>query len=222
MDIPDLTSGAFDHIGDKKIKPQGGGGGIVSAITDPISSAIGTDGGGGGILGGLADIDPGPSIGSTLASVDPGPAIGSGLADVDEFVGREIRIVGYRETQGQPLASDIQWLRGLPFEVKTCVLPHDGATNDRVYDVSYESALTAAGFTVEVVGNQGRGAAMLRVEAVRRVFPQVWMDVSCEETGLAALAAYHERKDEVRGIGLGPEHDWSSHGSDAFGLIAIY
>lgn len=139
-----------------------------------------------------------------------------------QFVGREIRVVGYRETQGQPLASDIQWLRGLPFEVKTCVLPHDGATNDRVYDVSYESALTAAGFTVEVVGNQGRGAAMLRVEAIRRIFPQVWMDVSCEETGLAALAAYHERKDEARGIGLGPEHDWSSHGSDAFGLMAIY
>jgi hypothetical protein len=76
MDIPDLPSGAFEHIGDKKIKPQGGGN-PVSFITDPISSALGTDGGGGGILGGLADIDP-------------GPAIGSGLADVDKFVGREI------------------------------------------------------------------------------------------------------------------------------------
>ena len=48
----------------------GGGGGFISAITDPISSALGTDGGGGGILGGLADIDPGPAIGSGLASVD--------------------------------------------------------------------------------------------------------------------------------------------------------
>ena len=78
MDIPDLPSMAFQHIGDKKINPQGGGGGgLVSAITDPISSALGTDGGGGGVLGGLADIDP-------------GPAIGSGLAEVDKFVGREI------------------------------------------------------------------------------------------------------------------------------------
>jgi hypothetical protein len=49
----------------------------VSFITDPISSALGTDGGGGGILGGLADIDP-------------GPALGSGLAEVDTFVNREI------------------------------------------------------------------------------------------------------------------------------------
>jgi hypothetical protein len=76
MDIPDLPSGAFEHIGDGKIKPQGGGN-PISAVTDPISSAIGTDGGGGGILGGLADIDP-------------GPAIGSALADVDEFVNEEI------------------------------------------------------------------------------------------------------------------------------------
>jgi phage terminase large subunit len=139
-----------------------------------------------------------------------------------QFVGREIRVVGYRETQGQPLASDIEWLNSLPYPVKTCVLPHDGATNDRVYDVSYESALTAAGFTVEIVTNQGRGAAMSRIEAVRRVFAQVWMDVSCEMDGLAALAAYHEKRDETRGIGLGPNHDWSSHGSDAFGLMAIY
>jgi hypothetical protein len=89
MDIPDLPSGAFEHIGDKKIKPQGGGN-PISAITDPISKAIGTDGSGGGILGGLADIDPGKSIGKALADIDPGPAIGSGLAEVDKFVGREI------------------------------------------------------------------------------------------------------------------------------------
>jgi hypothetical protein len=78
---------------DGKRTPFGSGGGgwnPIAAITDPISSALGTDGGGGGVLGVLADIDPGPSIGETLASVDPGPAIGSGLAEVDQFVNREI------------------------------------------------------------------------------------------------------------------------------------
>jgi hypothetical protein len=76
MDIPDLPIMAFQHIGDKKIKPQGGGG-IIETITDPISSVLGTDGGDGGILG-------------TLADIDPGPAIGSGLAEVDDFVNDEI------------------------------------------------------------------------------------------------------------------------------------
>ena len=32
---------------------------------------------------------------------------------------------------------------------------------------------------------------------------------------------YHEKKDEERGVGLGPEHDWSSHGADAFGLMCV-
>jgi hypothetical protein len=49
MDIPDLPAGAFEHIGDKKIKPQGSN--PIAAITNPISKALGTDGGGGGLLG---------------------------------------------------------------------------------------------------------------------------------------------------------------------------
>jgi phage terminase large subunit len=39
--------------------------------------------------------------------------------------------------------------------------------------------------------------------------------------GRDALGFYHEKIDEVRGIGLGPDHDWASHSSDAFGLGAI-
>jgi hypothetical protein len=30
-----------------------------------------------------------------------------------------------------------------------------------------------------------------------------------------------QSKDENRDIGLGPEHDWSSHAADAFGLMAV-
>ncbi len=29
------------------------------------------------------------------------------------------------------------------------------------------------------------------------------------------------RRDETRNIGLGPEHDFSSHAADAFGLMAL-
>ena len=49
----------------------------------------------------------------------------------------------------------------------------------------------------------------------------MWFDAEKCAAGLEALGAYHERKDEVRGIGLGPAHDWASHGADAFGLGAV-
>ena len=138
-----------------------------------------------------------------------------------QFVGRELRWLDYYEARGQPLAAHVAWLRANGYGHALCILPHDGATNDRVHDVSYESALRQAGFAVQVVRNQGKGAANLRIEAARRLFPMMWFHEAKCAAGLEALGAYHERQDEARGIGLGPAHDWSSHAADAFGLGAV-
>lgn len=137
-----------------------------------------------------------------------------------QFVGKEIRSLNYYEAAGQPLSVHVKWLRDNGLDGITCVLPHDGDSHDKVHDVSYRSALEAAGFAVEVIPNQGKGAAAARIEAVRRLLPQCWFDAKCEP-GLAALSWYHEKRDDERGIGLGPDHDWSSHAADAFGLMAI-
>jgi len=139
---------------------------------------------------------------------------------IAQFVGRDIRWLDYYEAQGQPLAAHVEWLRSRGYSTALCILPHDGRTNDRVHDVSYESALRAAGFEVRVIANQGAGAAMKRVEAARRLFPQMWFNEATTQAGLDAIGWYHEKRDDARGIGLGPEHDWSSHGADAFGLGA--
>jgi phage terminase large subunit len=134
-----------------------------------------------------------------------------------QFVGKEIRCLDYYEAVGQPLSTHVAWLRKNKYDDALCVLPHDGASNDKVFDVSYESALKQAGFEVQVVPNQGKGAATARIEAARRLFPTVWFDPKCQP-GIDALGWYHEKRDPERDLGLGPEHDWSSHGADAFGL----
>jgi phage terminase large subunit len=108
-------------------------------------------------------------------------------------------------------------------------LPHDGESNDKVYDVSYQSALKAAGYDVTVVPNQGKGAAKARIESGRRWFPSIWFNsppdapenTPTTAAGIEALGWYHEKKDLERDIGLGPEHDWSSHGADSFGLMCV-
>jgi phage terminase large subunit len=61
----------------------------------------------------------------------------------------------------------------------------------------------------------------MRIEAARRVFPRCWFNEKTTEAGRDALGYYHERKDENRNVGLGPEHDWSSNAADAFGYMAI-
>ena len=138
-----------------------------------------------------------------------------------QFIGSEIRVVDYYEAVGQPLASHVNWLRDNGYSRAQCILPHDGAAHDKVFDATYEGALRTAGFDVVVIPNQGKGAAMQRIEAARRLFAQMTFDADKCAGGIEAIAWYHEKRDEARGIGLGPNHDWSSHGSDAFGLIAV-
>lgn len=140
-----------------------------------------------------------------------------------QFVGREIRVVNHYEVQGQPIGAHVEWLRSQGYSPGRAQiwLPHDGETQDRVFDVSYESAFRAAGYEVTVIPNQGKGAASMRIEALRRLFPSMRFDDVKTKPGREAVGWYHEKKDEHRGIGLGPEHDWSSHSADAIGLMAV-
>jgi phage terminase large subunit len=142
---------------------------------------------------------------------------------VMQFIGAGIRVLDYYEAVGQPLATHLEWLqeRGYRKGNTKIWLPHDGGTQDRVYDVSYASALRQVGYEVAVVPNQGKGAAKARIEAARRLFGAMWFNEETTEAGLAALGWYHEKRDQPRGVGLGPEHDWASHAADSFGLACV-
>lgn len=139
---------------------------------------------------------------------------------IAQFVGREIRVLDYYEAVRQPLSTHLEWLRS-NWGAPKCWLPHDGAREDAVTAIRYEDHIASAGFEVETVPNQGKGAAMKRVEAARRLFPSIWFNEETCTAGLDALGWYHEKIDEQRNIGLGPEHDWASHGADAFGLMCV-
>lgn len=140
---------------------------------------------------------------------------------VAQWVGGRINWLDYIEGQGQPLAYYLEQLRQRGYDGCTCILPHDGAHRDNFTALRYEDHVRDAGFNVEVVRNQGKGAAMQRIEAMRRLFPRMWFDSEKTWAGRKALAAYHEKRDEDRGIGLGPDHDWTSHAADSAGLMAI-
>jgi len=140
-----------------------------------------------------------------------------------QFIGKEIRVLDYYEAIGQPIGVHAAWLRERGYKpgLAQIWLPHDGDTQDRIYDVSYASAFRELGYTVTVVPNQGKGSAKSRIEAGRRLFPAMWFNETTTEAGRDALGWYHEKRDESRNIGLGPDHDWSSHGADSFGLMCI-
>lgn len=139
-----------------------------------------------------------------------------------QFIGEEIRLLDYYEAVGQPFESHVNWIRAKGYDDALMVLPHDGRKHDMVYKVTPEGFLQDAGFTVESIPNQGAGAVLSRIEAARRMFPSCRFHDENTKGGREALGWYHEKRDEMRGLGLGPEHDWASHGADAFGLVAIY
>lgn len=155
--------------------------------------------------------------------------IGGSGANADAFtiwivqwVGQEIRVLDYYESVGQVLAYHVEWLRKRGYENAILYLPHDGVNENNITGKRYEDHLREAGFKVEPpVKNQGRGAASMRIEAVRRLGSKMWFNDATTEAGRDALGFYHEKKDEQRNVGLGPDHDWSSHAADAFGLMAI-
>jgi phage terminase large subunit len=138
-----------------------------------------------------------------------------------QFVGQQIRVLNYYEAVGQEVGEHVHWLRTNGYERAEIVLPHDGVNHDRVYRVTYEGAFRSAGFAVRSTDNMGAGAASARIEAIRRVFPQIHFNAATTEPGRDALGWYHEKRDDARGVGLGPDHDWSSHAADAFGLMAV-
>jgi phage terminase large subunit len=138
-----------------------------------------------------------------------------------QWIDREICVVDYIEGVGQTLSYYVNELRRRGYGSAICYLPHDGVATNNITGKRYADHLSDAEFDVHTVPNQGAGAAMMRVEAVRRILPRCVFDEAKTEGGRDALGFYHERKDEARNVGLGPEHDWSSHASDAFGLMAV-
>ena len=140
-----------------------------------------------------------------------------------QFIGREIRVLNYYESVGQPIGHHLAWMRENKYTPgnSEIFLPHDGDNADKVYDVTYRRAFEDAGYDVTVIPNQGTGAATMRIKATQRLFPIMWFNEATTEAGRDALGWYHEKQDEQRNIGLGPEHDWASHGADAIGLMSI-
>jgi phage terminase large subunit len=155
-------------------------------------------------------------IGSTSTSAD------ATAIWIVQYIGDEIRFLDYYEAVGQPFDTHVNWLRANGWGDAVCVLPHDGVKHDNVYSITPEKFLREAGFFPHVVPNQGKGAAMQRVYALRAVFPRCRFNEEKTRAGLQSLSWYHEKWDDKRNIGLGPEHDESSHCADAAGLVAVF
>lgn len=142
---------------------------------------------------------------------------------VAQWIGQKIVVIDYIEGKGQAPGYYFEELRQRGYRGCMVYLPHDGSRvgPENSTGHSYEDQARQAGFDTHLIRNQGQTAAMLRINAARRIFNRIFFDEQKTEAGRDALGAYHAKRDETRNIDLGPEHDDSSHGADAFGLMAV-
>lgn len=129
-----------------------------------------------------------------------------------QLVNKERRAIRYKEYRGQSLtqiAADVkgQASVGQPFVYAGHVLPHDAKARELGTGLSREVMLRDLLGDIHI-------CPIHRVEdgigSVKSVLPTFYFDEAECEDGLSALKNYHMTKTGR------PNHNWASHGSDAF------
>lgn len=142
---------------------------------------------------------------------------------VCQFLQGELRILGHMEANGQSPGYYFEWLRNKGYAGCYVGLPHDGAhvNPDNPTGASYVDQAIAAGFDAEIVKSGNKGAPMQRIDATRKLFPQIRFNEDACRAGLQSLASYRANWNDKLDEGMGPLHDEASHSADAFGLMCL-
>lgn len=135
-------------------------------------------------------------------------------------VGPEIRCIAYYEANKQSFDHYAQWLADKKWTFSRHVLPHDAASKWLGTGKSIEEI--AKDLLTGKVEVGPRLDVEDRINATRMMFPRVWIDETGCADGLRALQHYRrEYSDKLGQDKPVPLHDWASHGSDAFGYMAL-
>lgn len=155
---------------------------------------------------------------------------------------KAVHINGFHSSNGHDVAFYLNWIRewlqahGNP-KLGKLYLPHDAkaktlASSRSVQEQIIEGTEDKQGRKVAGVGWDHCDivpdiGVQDGIQAVRRMFPRVWFDKSCEDdsagfSGLEALGQYRREYDEVHKVFREkPLHDWCSNPADAFRMLAV-
>lgn len=133
-------------------------------------------------------------------------------------VGREVRAIDFLEAAGHGLDYYARELDKKNYLYGTHYAPHDIQVRELGTGKSRLEIAKGLGISFKVLPaldvQDGIGSARLLI-------PRMYFDKKKCAIGLDALKQYREKRDEKRGINLGPLHDWSSHAADAFRYLAM-
>ena len=139
-----------------------------------------------------------------------------------QVVHGEIRVLDYHEAHGQPIIYYANQIKERPYEYGTHWLPHDAraktlASGGKSIIEQLFDKLPKESF--KIVPNLSLQDG---IQASRMALARTWFDaMKCSE-GIECLRQYQREYDEDKKVFRDkPRHDWTSHGSDAFRMLAV-
>ena len=132
-------------------------------------------------------------------------------------VAREIRVIDYLEASGHGLDYYARELDKKGYLYGTHYGPHDIAVRELGSGKSRLETAAGLGIKFTVIPASG---VQDGINAARMLIGRMYFDEKKCAIGIDALRQYREKRDEKRGVNLGPLHDWTSHAADAFRTLA--
>ena len=137
-------------------------------------------------------------------------------------IGRgEIRVIDFYAVSGADIHDIASVVLGKPYKYTKHYLPHDARAKSLQTGKSIVEQL-AAHLDVAKLAVVPDIGVQSGIQAVRMTLPRVWFDAEKCREGIEALRQYQREYDEdKKAYRQSPRHDWTSHPSDAFRMLAV-
>lgn len=138
---------------------------------------------------------------------------------VAQVVGREIHLIDYYEASGENITHFFAWLDSKPYRYVADILPHDAKAREKGTGKTIEELANANGRKVRIAPDLSIEDG---INALRLLFPRMWIDATKCARGLECLSHYrNDWNDKMQVFKPAPVHDWASHGSDSARYLAV-
>lgn len=136
-----------------------------------------------------------------------------------------VHLIDYYEANGFGLDHYKRWLDGKPYHFGNHWAPHDIQQRELTSGHSRLELARAMGIAFQIVkrtATEVRASLDDGIHAVRMLLPKCYFDAEKCARGIDALQHYHWRFNKaLKQFDGTPEHDWASHGADAFRMLAL-
>ena len=136
-----------------------------------------------------------------------------------QAVGKELHFIEYYESAGEDLGHYISVIQNRPYRYIKHFLPHDANARELQTGSTRVEFFQKQGiYNVEVLRAANWQTGQDDIDLIARPkFSTAWFDENKCRRGLDCLRAFHYAYDKKNNnLKNKPEHDWASHGSDAF------